>query len=161
MKAKSYINGSGDDLNQQNKKVNGNLGNMMMISLPCIMKMKTFPHLQKYKYLYDLIPSTLNQNHFICLLFSENSHSFTFHGKKLLTACSRVVSCYIVTIIDGIDGYYVLEHDAIGEWFITSLCITVLISNTYCTFDEVILGLCTGIVHSAIYRTPITYGKSP
>ena len=40
--------------------------------------------------------------------FNENSLKTS---KKHLTACSMAVSCYIITIIDWIDGYYVLEYD--------------------------------------------------
>ena len=74
--------------------------------------------------------------------FEENSLKTS---KKHLTACSMAFSCHINTIIDWIDGHHVLECVATGEWVIT-----MLPSNLYCTFDELILGLCTCIGQSAI-----------
>ena len=31
-----------------------------------------------------------------------------------------------------------IEYGTTSEWFIASLCVTILLSNPYCTFDEVI-----------------------
>ena len=68
-----------------------------------------------------------------------------------------VVSCYIDTIIDWIDIYFVLENGATFKWFIASLCSTILLDEVISSDARFVYRFCT------CCDKPYSdfYGKSP